>query len=37
MKFCGKYDLQKISEQADTYARWLNEPYTGILMETINA
>ena len=35
MKFCGKYDLQKISEQADTYARWLNEPYTGTLEETV--
>jgi 5'-3' exonuclease len=31
MKFCGKYDLTKISEQAETYAKWLNSPYTGIL------
>jgi len=31
MKFCGKYELTKISEQADTYARWLNNPYTGVL------
>jgi 5'-3' exonuclease len=31
MKFCGKYELIKISEQADTYARWLNNPYTGVL------
>ena len=31
MKFCGKYELTKISEQADTYARWLNSPYEGIL------
>lgn len=31
MKFCGKYELTKISDQADTYARWLNEPYTGTL------
>jgi hypothetical protein len=36
LKLCGKYDLQKISEQADTYARWLNEPYTGKLEETVN-
>ena len=35
MKFCGKYELTKISDQADTYARWLNEPYTGTLEETV--
>lgn len=29
MKFCGKYELQKISEQAETYAKWLNTPYKG--------
>ena len=31
MKFCGKYELTKISEQADTYAKWLNNPYKGKL------
>jgi len=31
MRFCGKYELTKISEQAETYARWLNNPYTGKL------
>jgi len=31
MKFCGKYELTKISEQAETYAKWLNSPYTGSL------
>ena len=31
MKFCGKYELNKISDNAETYARWLNSPYTGIL------
>lgn len=31
MRFCGKYDLTKISEQAETYAKWLNNPYQGIL------
>lgn len=31
MKFCGKYDLNKISEQAESYSRWLNNPYTGSL------
>lgn len=31
MKFCGKFELTKISEQAESYARWLNNPYTGVL------
>ena len=31
MKFAGKYELTKIGEQADMYARWLNIPYTGVL------
>jgi 5'-3' exonuclease len=34
MKFCGKFELTKISEQADMYVRWLNIPYTGVLYET---
>ena len=33
MKFCGKYGLDKISEQAETYAKWLNSPYKGKLNE----
>jgi 5'-3' exonuclease len=32
MKFCGRYDLQKISEQVETYSKWLNAPYTGNLV-----
>jgi 5'-3' exonuclease len=31
MKFCGKYELTKISEQGDTYSKWLNSTYKGIL------
>jgi 5'-3' exonuclease len=31
MKFCGKYELNKVSEQAETYAKWLNNPYKGEL------
>ena len=31
MKFCAKYELNKIGEQAETYAKWLNSPYKGIL------
>lgn len=37
MRFCGKYELNKISEQADSYARWLNAPYKGILNENLTA
>jgi len=32
MKFCGKYELTKISDQAETYAKWLNSPYKGNLV-----
>ena len=32
LKFCGKYELTKLSENAETYARWLNEPYKGNLL-----
>ena len=34
LKFCGKYELTKISEQAETYAKWLNSPYKGTLHAT---
>ena len=32
MKFCGKYQLVKISEQAEIFSKWLNNPYTGELL-----
>jgi len=31
MKFCGRYELTKLALSAETYARWLNSPYTGVL------
>lgn len=31
MKFCAKFELSKISDQAESYAKWLNIPYTGVL------
>ena len=31
MKFCGRYELQKIADNAETYAKWLNSPYVGVL------
>jgi 5'-3' exonuclease len=33
MKFCGKYDLEKISQNAEAYAKWLNSPYQGHVHE----
>lgn len=33
MKFCGKYELKKVSDNADAYAKWLNTPYKGKLHE----
>lgn len=37
MKFCAVYELEKISDQIDTYAKWLSFPYTGNLKsETIS-
>jgi 5'-3' exonuclease len=35
LKFCGKYELNKISEQAETYARWLGATYRGVLHEPV--
>jgi len=31
MKFCGRHNLVKISEQAEQYGRWLNSNYQGVL------
>ena len=31
MKLCGKYELTKISTQAETYTKWLSSPYQGSL------
>ena len=37
MKFCAKYELTKINEQAETYAKWLNSPYKGTIHESHSA
>lgn len=37
MRFCGKYDLQKLSEQAENYSKWLNSHYQGTLHDTHTA
>ena len=31
MRFCGKFDLVKASEQAEQFSRWLNATYKGVL------
>ena len=31
LKFCGKYELTKLSDHADALGRWLNETYKGVL------
>jgi 5'-3' exonuclease len=31
MQFCGKYELNKCSESADSFGRWMNETYKGVL------
>jgi len=31
LKFCGKYELNKLSEFADPISRWMNETYKGVL------
>jgi 5'-3' exonuclease len=34
LRFCGKYELTKLSEQAEAVGRWLNETYKGVLNDT---
>lgn len=31
LRFCGRYELTKLSEQADAVGRWLNQTYQGVL------
>jgi 5'-3' exonuclease len=31
MKFCGKYELNRASESAEQFGRWLNQTYQGVL------
>jgi len=31
LKFCGKFELNKLSEFADPISRWMNETYKGVL------
>lgn len=31
LKFCGRYELTKLSEHADTVGRWMNQTYQGVL------
>lgn len=31
MQFCGKYELNKCSESAEHFGRWMNQTYAGVL------
>jgi 5'-3' exonuclease len=31
MKFCGRFELTRVSESAESYAAWLNKTYQGVL------
>ena len=31
MKFCGRFELTRASDQAEQYSRWLNQTYQGVL------
>lgn len=31
MRFCGKYELNRASEAAEQFSRWLNQTYQGVL------
>lgn len=34
LQFCGKYELNKCSEAAESFGSWMNETYKGILNES---
>jgi hypothetical protein len=34
LKFCGKYELNKLSDHADAVGRWMNNTYKGVLDDT---
>jgi hypothetical protein len=31
MQFCGKYELNKCSENAESFGQWMNRTYAGLL------
>ena len=37
LKFAAKFELTKISDNVESYARWLNSPYQGVLLEETKA
>jgi 5'-3' exonuclease len=34
MQFCGKFELNKCSENAESFGKWMNETYKGVLNES---
>jgi len=37
MRFCGKYELTRISDQASEYAKWLKKEYNGVLLDAVTS
>jgi hypothetical protein len=37
LKFCGRYELTRCSDSAEQFGRWLNQSYSGTLIEEIVA
>ena len=37
MRFCGKFELNKLSETAESISKWLNETYKGVLDDNSQA
>jgi len=31
LKFCGKFELKRLSDDSTAFAQWLNQPYAGVL------
>ena len=31
LQFCGKYELNKVSENAESFGSWMNKTYSGVL------
>ena len=35
LQFCGKYELNKVSENAESFGSWMNKTYRGVLDEMV--
>ena len=37
LRFCGRFELTKLSDQAEAVGRWMNETYQGVLNDRSKA